>query len=115
MWMQLTHREAVELFCKQANWAYECWVTHRTLFDENIDSEGTLSKATCFFSRLSMITQEYTILQICKLHDKARFKKDANISICYIVEEVEFGSDLFELKKIKEKNKRKNGRFLPHH
>lgn len=101
MLMQLTHRQAVELFCEQANWAYECWVTHKKLFDENSDSEKTLSKAIYFFCRLSVITQEYSILQICKLHDPASSGGKCNISILYMIEK--FGPDLPELKKIKEK------------
>jgi hypothetical protein len=58
-------------FLELCNWAYECWITHKRLFDENDRTERTIGKAKCFTARLSTVTQEYVLLQICKLHDPA--------------------------------------------
>jgi hypothetical protein len=61
-------------------------VTHKTLFDENEKAATTIGRARNFTARLSIITQEYSIMQICKLHDPASQKGAENITIDYIVE-----------------------------
>lgn len=80
-------------FCELCNWAYECWVTHKRLFDENQKTETTIAKAKYFTSRLSVITQEYSLLQICKLHDSAIQGGAVNITIDYIVRFGDWGAD----------------------
>lgn len=72
-------------FCKLSDWAYECWITHRNLFDDNRDHENTIGKSKYFTQRLSIITQEYCLLQISKLHDPAIMRNSLNLTIEYIV------------------------------
>lgn len=84
-------------FCELCNWAYECWVTHKRLFDENVKTETTIARAKYFTSRLSVITQEYSLLQICKLHDPAIQKSAVNITIDYIVRFGDWGTDTIEI------------------
>lgn len=73
-------------FCEACNWAYEVWATHRALFEENLNDELNIRKSPSFFKRLSIITQEYTLLQIAKLHDPAiSQRKFFNLTIDFIV------------------------------
>lgn len=78
-------------FCEQCNWAYECWITHKHLFDDNVKTEATIARAKHFTSRLSVITQEYSLLQICKLHDPAIQKNASNLTIDYIIQFGDWG------------------------
>lgn len=80
-------------FCELCNWAYECWVTHRRLFDDNPKTETTIGRVKYFTARLSIITQEYSLLQICKLHDPALQRASVNITIDYIVRFGDWGLD----------------------
>lgn len=89
--------DVAKLFCELCNWAYECWITHKRLFDENVKNETTIAKAKYFTSRLSIITQEYSLLQICKLHDPAIQKSAVNITIDYIVRFGNWGADSSEI------------------
>ncbi len=85
--------DVAKKFCELCNWAHECWLTHKRLFDENDRQERTIGKAKCFTNRLSRITQEYTLLQICKLHDPPVRGNSINITINYILEFGDWGSD----------------------
>lgn len=87
-------------FCELCNWAYFCWTTHKRLFDKNERKEETIDKAKNFFHTLLVITQEYSLLQICKLHDHAKQGKSSNITIEYIEQFGEWGSDKENIKKI---------------
>jgi len=94
---QLSEQVAKE-FCKLCNWAYEAWCTHRQLFDDNPFPEETIAKCRDFTIRLSIITQEYCLQQIAKLHDRALMHDSFNLSIEYIKK---FGKwDDIEIKKI---------------
>ncbi len=62
----------VQEFCKLCDWAREVWLNHVELFDNNQrEAELMNSFAAEEFARLSIISQEYSLLQIVKLHDKA--------------------------------------------
>ena len=80
-------------FCNLCNWTYECWLTYRRLFDDNNHTESTIVKAGYFMERLSKITQEYVLLQICKLHDPAIQGNSLNLTIDYIVRFGGWGPD----------------------
>jgi hypothetical protein len=108
-------------FCELCNWAYECWLTHKRLFDKNDHKERTLGKAEYFTARLSTITQEYSLLQICKLHDPAIQGGSLNITIDYIERFGEWGSDrdriqgmLSKLRTLFEKIKSARNKVLAH-
>jgi hypothetical protein len=73
-------------FCKICSWAYEVWLNHRELFDHNPrEAELQKSLAGDALARLSVISQEYALLQIVKLHDRAVVSGNVTLSIDYIV------------------------------
>ena len=83
--MNSISKDAAVKFCQLCNWTYETWVTHRLLFDLNKTPESNIGKAAHFSSRLAIITQEYCLQQIAKLHDPAIQKNSLNLTIDYIV------------------------------
>lgn len=85
--------DIAQKFCDACNWSYECWVTHKTLFDNNDKKKETIEKERSFFHRLHSITLEYSVLQICKLHEPSRISKNDNLTIAYMVECGEWESD----------------------
>jgi hypothetical protein len=73
-------------FCKLCGWAYESWLNHRELFDENPRaSELQSSLAGDALTRLSIISQEYSLLQIVKLHDRAVTSGKITLGIEYVM------------------------------
>jgi hypothetical protein len=49
-------------FCKLCNWAYECWLNHRELFDDNPRASVLQqSHAGPELERLSIISHEYVL------------------------------------------------------
>ena len=93
-------RNIALLFCQACGWAYEAWVTHKYLFDLNDKKAETLSKADAFTSRLSTITQEYSLQQIAKLHDPAVQRKDQNVSVDFVIRFGDWGDKEAEVKAI---------------
>lgn len=95
-------KEIAEKFCEACNWAYEVWVTHKNLFDLNSEPSATIEKKHVipFFNRLSIITHEYGLQQIAKLHDPAVTGKDQNVSIDFVVRFGEWGDQEDEIKAI---------------
>ncbi len=87
-------------FCELCNWAYECWITHKRLFDDNGNTSGTIERSKHFTSRLSFIIQEYTLLQICKLHDPSIQNGSLNVSIEYIKRFGGWGPDAARIQKL---------------
>lgn len=73
-------------FCKLCNWAYETWLNHYELFDRNPRAtELQKSLAGDELARLSIISQEYSLLQIRKLHDPAVVSGKITLGIDYVV------------------------------
>jgi len=73
-------------FCKLCGWAYESWLNHRELFDENPRAiELQNSFAGDALARLSIISQEYSLLQIVKLHDRAATSGKITLGIEYVM------------------------------
>ena len=102
--MQAISKEAASEFCKVCNWAYETWVTPKCLFDEYRAQENNMKKADHFMSRLSVITQEYCLLQIAKLHDPAVQNKFVNLTIDCMIMFGNWGAE--EEKSIKQMQKK---------
>lgn len=76
---------AVE-FCKLCGWAYEAWLNHRELFAQNPRAaELQKSWAGEALARLSVISQEYALLQIVKLHDRAVVSGNVTLGIDYVI------------------------------
>ena len=84
-------REIAVAFCDQCNWAYEVWVTHKSLFDDNPNRDANISRAHDFIVRLSRITHEYALQQVSKLHDRGEQRGHLNLSIDYVVRFGEWG------------------------
>jgi AbiU2 len=81
----LSHLIAIE-FCKLCDWAYQVWINHRELFDDNPRGpELQKSLAADTLLRLSTISHEYTLLQIAKLHDHAVVAGQVTLGIEYIL------------------------------
>ena len=73
-------------FCKLCDWAHEVWLNHLALFDKNERIEElTNSFAGEEFARLSVISHEYSLLQIAKLHDKAVMNGKITLGIDYML------------------------------
>src|SRR5438034_5077746 len=79
--MATLSEQTVQDFINICHWTYEAWITHRVLFDDNPNGED--SKYGALLGRLSEITADYALLQLAKLHDRARGK---NLSLEYIIE-----------------------------
>lgn len=93
-------KDAALKFCELCNWVYETWVTHKLLFDENKTPENNIGKSTYFTSRLSIITQEYFLQQIAKLHDPAIQGNSLNLTIDYMLRFGEWGGRADDIKRI---------------
>lgn len=84
--MQAPSASVVVEFCRLCGWAYEAWLNHRALFDQNprvAELQKCLAGDT--FARLSVISQEYALLQVVKLHDRAVVSGNVTLGIDYIV------------------------------
>ena len=98
--MQTISKDTALKFCQTCNWAYESWVTHKLLFDENDNPESNIGKSVAFTNRLSTITQEYCLQQIAKLHDPAIQGNSINLTIDFIERFGEWGERKIDLKAI---------------
>jgi hypothetical protein len=83
--MNAISQDSARKFCQLCNWTYEVWVTHKVIFDKNHAPEFNIGKCASFTSRLSVITQEYCLQQIAKLHDPALQRGSLNLTIDYVV------------------------------
>lgn len=80
--MAATSVTVVQEFCKLCNWAYEAWAMHRVFFDDNPKADYLKSSQYGdSLARLSIITQEYVLLQIVKLHDRAVQREQENLTL----------------------------------
>lgn len=93
-------KKAAKKFCELCNWAYEAWVTHKCLFDDNSAPANNIGRSPWFAERLSTITQEYALLQIAKLHDPSRLGKWNNASINFMIEYGAWGEQRPDVEKI---------------
>ncbi len=77
----------IEKFYELCNWAYEAWIMHRALFDDNPNADN-LMRCDCgeAMARLNKITGEYVLHQIIKLHDSAMQSSSINLTVDYIVD-----------------------------
>jgi hypothetical protein len=73
-------------FCMLCDKAHEYWLNHLELFDNNPrNTELMESIARDEWVRLSIISQEYGLLQIIKLHDKAVMNGNITLGIEYVL------------------------------
>lgn len=78
---------AVDLdFCMLCDKAHEYWLHHLELFDNNPrNTELMKSFAGEELVRLSIISQEYGLLQLIKLHDRAVMNGNITLGIDYVL------------------------------
>jgi AbiU2 len=85
--MSVLTPQIVDEFWQICNAAYECWLGHRGLFDDNANLEQLGgSHCAAFLAHLSIVTQRDTLQQIAKLHDPAKQFGQNNLSIAYVVD-----------------------------
>jgi hypothetical protein len=73
-------------FCALCDKAHEYWINHLELFDDNPrNAELCNSSAGREWERLSIISQEYGLLQIRKLHDPAVMSGKITLGIDYVL------------------------------
>jgi hypothetical protein len=73
-------------FCTLCDKAHEYWLNHLALFDNNPrDTELMKSIARHEWNRLSIISQEYGLLQLVKLHDPAVMNGNITLGIEYVL------------------------------
>jgi|ERR1019366_4696818 hypothetical protein len=73
-------------FCTLCDKAHEYWLNHLELFDNNPrNAELCDSSAGEEWKRLSIISQEYGLLQIVKLHDNAAMNGNDTLGIDYVL------------------------------
>ena len=76
----------VVAFCTLCDKAHEYWLNHLELFDNNPrNTELMKSPAGKELERLSVISQEYSLLQIVKLHDRAVMSGHITLGIDYVL------------------------------
>jgi hypothetical protein len=76
----------VEEFCALCNKAYAVWRIHKVLFEDNPrKKELERSVAGKALVHLSIISQEYLLHEISKLHDPAIQQNHANLGVEYMV------------------------------
>ena len=83
--MAVMTEEIALKFCELCNWVYESWITHKALFENNENKEDNIGRCVYFTSRLSIVTQEYSLQQIAKLHDRAVQRASTNLTIDYVI------------------------------
>lgn len=75
----------IERFCALCDRAHECWLNHLELFDGNSrNTEFLESVIKDEWMRLFAISQEYSLLQIVKLHDPAVMNNNITLGIEYV-------------------------------
>jgi len=84
--MHALSASVIEEFCSLCNRTHELWLNHLELFDKNPRlTELMESIASCEMKRLSVISQEYSLLQVIKLHDKAVLNGNITLGIDYVL------------------------------
>lgn len=77
--------ETIKAFCNHCDWAYQCWLLRKHLYDENPQEELLKHPHhSYFFIRLEKILQEYWLQEVAKLHDPATQYGNDNLSVEYI-------------------------------
>ena len=99
------NNETVKKFCEHCDWAHQCWLMRKHLYDENPIKEAIQHPHhRHFFNRLEKILQEYWIHEVTKLHDPARQHGFENLSVENIFSSGDWGPEVKDkLATLKEK------------
>lgn len=86
--------KTVKAFCSHCDWAYQCWLMRKHLYDEN-PKKKLLNHPhhRYFFIRLGKILQEYWLQEVAKLHDPKTLFGHDNLSVEYILEHGNWAAD----------------------
>ncbi len=83
--------EVAAKFCELCDWLLQAWQFQKFMFDENPQIDILqVPRHEHFFHRLHVISQEYWLHQLAKLHDPAVQQKGQNLTINYMIEYGEF-------------------------
>lgn len=86
--------QVTQEFCKLCDWAYQVWLNHREMFDDNPRAEELQrSMGADALARLRTISHEYTLLQIAKLHDRVVVAGQVTLGIEYMVKYGAWGTE----------------------
>jgi len=87
--------EAVaKAFCQYCDWAQQCWLLRKHLYDENPQRSILNSPWNRhLFVQLEKILQEYWIHQVAKLHDRPKRGSRPNLTVDYILTEATWRMD----------------------
>ena len=84
--MHALSASVVVAFCTLCSRAHELWLNHLELFDNNPRADELMkSIARPEWVRLSIISQEYSLLQVRKLHDPAGTGDKITLGIDYML------------------------------
>ena len=93
-------------FCNLCQWVYECWTTHSNLLEclpTRLEEERSMPLPDFLetpygrcLDRLNVMSHEYIVLQIAKLHDPAIQGRNENLSISFFLNQ-DFWSEDEEL------------------
>lgn len=87
MTMSNVDKETIQIFCEHCDWAHQCWLMRKYLYDENPEQRLLrLPSHSYFFNRLEKILQEYWMLEVVKLHDPAKQFGSINLSIDHVLD-----------------------------
>lgn len=78
--------KVITKFCESCGWAHEVWSTHRAFDDDPRTAILARGEHGPLLTRLSILSQEYTLLQLAKLHDPAVQQRRINLSLDYVIE-----------------------------
>jgi hypothetical protein len=84
--MQALSASVIRDFCALCDKAHEYWLNHLGLFDKNPRGDELMSSiARDEWVRLSIISHEYGLLQVAKLHDRAVMNGNITLGIDYVL------------------------------
>ncbi len=83
--MSSIDKNTVKTFCEHCDWAHQCWLFRKHLYDENPEQALLRNPYHAyFFDRLEKILQEYWLHEVAKLLDPARQRGFDNLSVDFI-------------------------------
>lgn len=91
-------KDVAREFGALCNWAYYCWQFHVAASMAGRPDEADLRRTVVGrgLGHLSSMTQEYALLQIIKLHDKATSFGQTNLTLAFVLELCEWTTTVRE-------------------
>ena len=80
-------KATIKAFCEHCDWAHQCWLMRKHLYDKNPKEELLKHPHHAyFFIRLEKILQEYWLTEVVKLHDPKSQGGHSNLSVPLILD-----------------------------